>query len=90
MIVGETTRGGAHPREGWTVHPHLEATVPVGRSVNPVSGTDWEGTGVRPDIPCPAAEALDRAREAAPAPETVHRVWTESAGCRWRVARSTA
>ncbi|MFI2202955.1 S41 family peptidase [Streptomyces sp. NPDC020192] len=64
-IVGETTRGGAHPREGWTVHPHLEAAIPVGRSVNPVSGTNWEGTGVLPDVPCPADTALDRALELA-------------------------
>lgn len=61
VVVGERTLGGAHPREGWTVHPHLEATVPVGRAVNPVSGTNWEGTGVRPDIPCAAADSLDRA-----------------------------
>jgi hypothetical protein len=60
-VVGETTRGGAHPREGWTVHPNLEATIPVGRSINPVSGTNWEGTGVLPDVPCPAPDALDRA-----------------------------
>ncbi|MFJ9541824.1 S41 family peptidase [Streptomyces sp. NPDC101225] len=60
-VVGETTRGGAHPREGWTVHPNLEATIPVGRAVNPVSGTNWEGTGVLPDVPCPAPDALDRA-----------------------------
>ncbi|MCT9006732.1 S41 family peptidase [Streptomyces rhizosphaerihabitans] len=61
VVVGERTGGGAHPREGWTVHPHLEATVPVGRAVNPVSGTNWEGTGVEPDIACAAADALDRA-----------------------------
>lgn len=61
-MVGERTGGGAHPRDGWTVHPHLEATVPVGRSVNPVSGTNWEGTGVEPDIACAAADALDRAQ----------------------------
>ncbi|MEV7117092.1 S41 family peptidase [Kitasatospora griseola] len=60
-IVGETTRGGAHPREGWTVHPNLELSVPVARAVNPVSGTNWEGTGVRPDVPCDADAALDRA-----------------------------
>ncbi|MCD9878880.1 S41 family peptidase [Streptomyces guryensis] len=60
-VVGETTRGGAHPREGWTVHPNLEATIPVARAVNPVSGTNWEGIGVLPDIPCPASDALDRA-----------------------------
>ncbi|MEU9593795.1 S41 family peptidase [Streptomyces sp. NPDC048193] len=61
VIVGERTRGGAHPREGWTVHPHLEASIPVGRAVNPVSGTNWEGTGVQPDIPCAPGDALDRA-----------------------------
>ncbi|MFE4512992.1 S41 family peptidase [Kitasatospora sp. NPDC056783] len=60
-IVGEATRGGAHPRDGWTVHPHLELSVPVARAVNPVSGTNWEGTGVRPDVPCDAGAALDRA-----------------------------
>jgi len=60
-VVGERTRGGAHPRKGWTVHPHLEATVPTGRPINPVSGTNWEGTGVHPDVPCAAAESLDQA-----------------------------
>jgi len=34
-IVGETTRGGANPREGFTVHPHLEATISVAAAVNP-------------------------------------------------------
>ncbi|MDY0813871.1 S41 family peptidase [Kitasatospora purpeofusca] len=60
-VVGETTRGGAHPRDGWTVHPHLELSVPIARAVNPVSGTNWEGAGVRPDVPCAAEDALDRA-----------------------------
>jgi hypothetical protein len=61
VVVGESTRGGAHPCRGWTVHPHLEATIPVGRAVNPVSGTNWEGTGVHPDIPCAAADSLGQA-----------------------------
>ncbi|MET7346115.1 S41 family peptidase [Streptomyces sp. NPDC005547] len=60
-VVGEHTRGGAHPREGWTVHPHLEASIPIGRAINPVSGTNWEGAGVQPDVPCAAADALERA-----------------------------
>ncbi|MFD7641433.1 S41 family peptidase [Kitasatospora sp. NPDC059795] len=68
VIVGETTRGGAHPREGWTVHPHLELAVPVARAVNPVSGANWEGVGVRPDVPCEAGAALDRALALAVAP----------------------
>lgn len=62
-ILGEVTRGGAHPREGYAVHPHLEATIPVGRSVSPLDGSNWEGTGVRPDVEVPAADALDRALE---------------------------
>jgi C-terminal processing protease CtpA/Prc len=61
VVVGERTRGGAHPCKGWTVHPHLEATVPTGRAINPVSGANWEGTGVQPDVPCAAAESLDQA-----------------------------
>ncbi|MCM2411064.1 S41 family peptidase [Streptomyces sp. RKAG290] len=61
VLVGERTRGGAHPCKGWTVHPHLEVTVPFGRAVNPVSGANWEGVGVQPDVPCAAAESLDRA-----------------------------
>ncbi|MFB8402349.1 S41 family peptidase [Streptomyces sp. NPDC055912] len=67
VVVGERTRGGAHPCKGWTVHPHLEVTVPMGRAVNPVSGTNWEGTGVQPDVLCPAADALDQARALAAA-----------------------
>ncbi|SEM05308.1 S41 family peptidase [Streptacidiphilus jiangxiensis] len=61
QIVGEVTGGGAHPREGWTVHPHLEASIPVARGVNPISGTNWEGVGVQPDVPCDAADAPARA-----------------------------
>lgn len=57
-LVGETTRGGAHPRIGVPVHPHLEASIPVARSVHPVTGTNWEGVGVAPDIAVPAGDAL--------------------------------
>ncbi|MFJ5806425.1 S41 family peptidase [Streptomyces sp. NPDC093093] len=61
VVVGERTRGGAHPCRGWTVHPHLEVTIPMGRAINPVSGTNWEGIGVQPDIPCAAADSLAQA-----------------------------
>jgi C-terminal processing protease CtpA/Prc len=57
-IVGETTGGGAHPRIGVRLHPHLEASIPVARSVHPVTGTNWEGVGVRPDVEVPAGETL--------------------------------
>lgn len=59
VIVGETTRGGANPRRGFRLSPHLEAHVPVARAVNPRSGTNWEVCGVAPDIAVPGDQALD-------------------------------
>jgi len=56
-VIGERTRGGAHPRRGFRVHPHLEATIPVARAVDPVTGGNWEGTGVAPDIEAASADA---------------------------------
>jgi C-terminal processing protease CtpA/Prc len=64
-LVGETTRGGAHPTDWHRVDAHLQATVPFARSINPVTNTNWEGTGVVPDIAVPAAEAFDRANKLA-------------------------
>jgi len=64
-IVGEPTRGGAHPREGFRVHPHLEATISVAVAVNPKTGGNWEGTGVTPDIQTTADRARDTAYERA-------------------------
>jgi hypothetical protein len=63
LVVGETTGGGAHPREGFRVADQLEATVPVARAVSAKTGSNWEGTGVIPDVVVPAADALDAARE---------------------------
>ena len=56
-VVGESTRGGAHPRRGFRVHEHLEATIPVGRSVSPLTGGNWERVGVAPDVAVAAAAA---------------------------------
>jgi len=60
-VVGERTRGGANPREGFAVHPELELAVPVARAFSARTGASWEGVGVAPDVECPADEALDRA-----------------------------
>jgi retinol-binding protein 3 len=60
-VVGDTTGGGAHPGGMRRVTEHFGVWVPSGRAVNPVTGTNWEGTGVRPDVPVAAGEALHTA-----------------------------
>lgn len=58
VVVGETTRGGAHPVSAFPLDDDLEVSIPVAMSRNVVTGTNWEGTGVIPDIACPATDAL--------------------------------
>jgi hypothetical protein len=65
VIVGETTGGGANPFEYRRVHPHFAVDLPESRSVNPITGTNWQGTGVKPDVEVPAEQALDKALELA-------------------------
>ncbi|MGI5505893.1 S41 family peptidase [Lentzea sp. CA-135723] len=57
-LIGETTKGGAHPGDRYRVGPHLKSAVPNGRAINPISGTNWEGVGVVPHIQVPADEAF--------------------------------
>ena len=57
-IVGETTGGGAHPVNGRRIDDHFMIGVPFARAINPYSKTNWEGTGVVPDVKVPAADAM--------------------------------
>lgn len=61
-IIGEATGGGANPGGLFVVSDGFIAFISTGKAVNPVSKTNWEGTGVEPDIAVPADEALDVAR----------------------------
>ena len=58
-LIGETTGGGAHPTRGFPISPAVHIGIPFARSINPVTGTNWQGTGVVPDIAVPEAEAYD-------------------------------
>ncbi|MCX5196026.1 S41 family peptidase [Streptomyces sp. NBC_00249] len=64
VVVGETTRGGAHPTARHAVSEHVLVTVPTARAINTVTGTNWEGVGVVPDIQVPAEQALEEALKA--------------------------
>jgi C-terminal processing protease CtpA/Prc len=64
-LIGEVTRGGAHPVDRYAINEHVAATIPVGRAINPITQTNWEGTGVLPDIEVPRDDALKVAHHAA-------------------------
>ena len=64
-IVGETTGGGAHPTAGKRLAEHFMIAVPFARAINPITKTDWEGTGVEPDVKVPADQALETAKKLA-------------------------
>lgn len=57
-IVGETTGGGANAGGVLDVAPFFRVYMPMGRPVDRDTGTNWEGTGVEPDIKTTAREAL--------------------------------
>jgi hypothetical protein len=64
-LVGETTGGGANPGGIERLTAHFAAFVPAGRAINPITKTNWEGTGVAPDLQASAEQALDVAYRAA-------------------------
>jgi len=64
-IVGETTGGGAHMVRGERIDAHFMIGVPFAKAINPISKTNWEGTGVVPDVKVPADDALSTAEKLA-------------------------
>jgi hypothetical protein len=64
-VVGERTGGGAHYCDGLILPAGFGLSLPAARVRDPLTGTDWEGTGVAPDVEAPAAEALRVAHRAA-------------------------
>ncbi|MVZ96140.1 hypothetical protein EUU23_00295 [Sphingorhabdus sp. IMCC26285] len=64
-IVGEVTGGGANPFEYRRVHPHFALSLPEARSINPITGTNWQDVGVQPDVLVAADQALETALQLA-------------------------
>jgi Peptidase family S41/N-terminal domain of Peptidase_S41 in eukaryotic IRBP len=62
VLIGETTGGGANPGGVFRINDQLSIFIPTGKAINPVTGTNWEGVGVKPDISIPADEALNKAK----------------------------
>ncbi|PSK93592.1 S41 family peptidase [Taibaiella chishuiensis] len=62
ILIGETTGGGAHPVNRKVLSDRFTIFLPYGRSIDPITKTDWEQKGVTPDIAVPAKDALLRAQ----------------------------
>lgn len=57
-LVGETTGGGANPGGVKPLAYDMAIFIPTGRAYSPVTKTNWEGSGIAPDVSTPSADAL--------------------------------
>ncbi len=57
-LVGDVTAGAANPGSMKRIDDHFSLFLPTGRAVDPVTGKNWEGAGVKPDVVVSAADSL--------------------------------
>jgi hypothetical protein len=60
-LVGETTAGANHFGGFEPIGGGLAVFLPVGRTIDPATGKDWEGTGIVPDVAIAPTLALEEA-----------------------------
>jgi Peptidase family S41 len=61
IVVGGTTYGAANNNKKLPIAPAFVLSVSYNRPINPITKTNWEGTGVVPDIAVPGSTALPAA-----------------------------
>lgn len=64
-IIGERTGGGANPGETFLINESFSIFIPTGQAINPITNTNWEGVGVKPDIEVLPVDALNVAQKLA-------------------------
>jgi len=60
VIVGDVTAGGGNPGDFFLASTGYSIFIPTATSISPFTGTNWDGTGVVPDIEIDADDAMDR------------------------------
>lgn len=65
MLVGQITRGGANPGTIMPLNEKLEAFIPTGMAINPITKTNWEGVGVIPEVKTTSEESFETAYDMA-------------------------
>ncbi|MFH6991802.1 S41 family peptidase [Flavobacterium sp. FlaQc-48] len=58
VLIGQPTGGGAHPVQHKMLTDRFSIFIPYALSIDPITKTDWEGSGVIPNISVPEKEAL--------------------------------
>lgn len=61
-LVGARTEGAANISDDFAVAPGFRLSVSTGRTIQPISGTDWEGVGVAPTVETDPSQALEIAQ----------------------------
>jgi hypothetical protein len=61
VVVGERTPGAADHISSIRLAPTVECEVPIGYVTDSVTGTNWEGRGVEPQVACAADDAVETA-----------------------------
>ncbi len=56
-LIGETTGGGANAGDRFSLGHGLVVNIPTARAINPITHTNWEHVGVKPDVEVAAADA---------------------------------
>jgi hypothetical protein len=79
-LVGETTGGGANPGGVFAINNDFRMFIATGKAVNPITKTNWEGTGVKPEVETTAEDALEKAK--ALAAETIEKNWQRTIATR--------
>ena len=58
IVIGEITGGGANPGEFHKIDKEMKMFIPFAYIKNPITKTNWEGIGVKPNIKCNSKHAL--------------------------------
>ncbi len=62
-VIGQPTWGGAHPARPFRLSEHFFASIPSRRTISPITHSNWEGTGVIPDIAAAPEKAQAMAKD---------------------------
>jgi hypothetical protein len=61
IVMGEPSAGAANPGGEFPAGDGFFVFISTSTTLNPITGTNWENSGVKPDVPINAQKSLERA-----------------------------